>query len=541
MADISFTLKFNLALTPKQFQLFDTSDWAGQGIALTDVNGNFKIVGPSGSTLHNNTDFDDADCDINIVSSLENQDVINLPVNGSGIVEAGDYVITYTVRNSDTDEDYVLTTTFTYDYTSPTLVIRQNVDCISPLFTSTDGTNYVVNGISPTLDRTHDIYYPNGSAGQGTPVEGTGTVVSTGVFYPRDQTTEITSGLTYVFADGLIVIDEISGNQSIAVDCASICAIYCCIKAAWAKLIGLQTSNYAKFLEYQPVFNTSVATLSAALFARSCGVASDISAYLGFIQDSLKCTAACSGCADDMGQIMGLAGLVNNIVVQSGDAYINVEPVTVGNTTTFTVTLSTSFINSLYNTIVSGGDNITVIITGTNPKTYTVKGLKAIVAAGNGITVTASAVVAGVQTYTVKANLEKVVHSSALALTLEFAGVESADDLALSETISVAGTYNIVYSGFAYFDPNGETDYGVNYGITKNGIFSSPTIPEYQEGVTTDPSSPARVSSVLFCNNQLTLIIGDVISVFYEKAVTGAGASDVVIIQNRLITLTKIA
>ena len=57
MATISFSTIFNLTLTPKQFVFTDTSDYNGQGINASDVNGCFTIVAPSGVTVYNNTDF----------------------------------------------------------------------------------------------------------------------------------------------------------------------------------------------------------------------------------------------------------------------------------------------------------------------------------------------------------------------------------------------------------------------------------------------------------------------------------------------------
>ena len=55
MAIISFTTKMDLSGSTKLFNFTDTSDYAGQGISLSDVIGNFKITSPSGVITHYNT------------------------------------------------------------------------------------------------------------------------------------------------------------------------------------------------------------------------------------------------------------------------------------------------------------------------------------------------------------------------------------------------------------------------------------------------------------------------------------------------------
>jgi microcystin-dependent protein len=410
MATISFKTTFDLSLTPKQFIFEDLSDYIGQGIAEADVNGCIKeIISPSGIPYYTNADFSDAGCDIQVAVDRVSKIVIPLPQTG-GVVEAGDYTITYRVYNKDTDEYYEITNTYTYTYVPKTITITQDADCLSPRFTSTDTTDYGIDGAELTLIRQHVIDFPYGSAGEGSPISGPLATYSTSVFYNGTQTTEIGSSLQYVFEDGLVVKDYLTGVKEILVACEDTCAIMCCIKAAWTRLKGYATTNRTEYNLLLPIFNLAVSDLVLLMRSQSCGMADDMSQYLSDIKTLLNCTDDCCTESDTPTQVIGL-GNINIVVVESGDAVVEVEAVVAGTTTTYTITLAEAFVakvNALWSSIVAAGQNITSVTVVTNPdgtKTYTVNGKTVIVAAGIGVAVSASAEVNGVITYTVSADL----------------------------------------------------------------------------------------------------------------------------------------
>lgn len=457
MATISCTTKFNLAVSPKVFAFTDTTDWAGQSIATADVNGCLKIVKNIGGTsvvYYNNTDFSNAGCDIRIAADLANQLPINLPLAANGFPQVGEYTITYTVYNSDTEEFYTQEYTFTYSYLRPIVHISQEADCISPLFTSTDNTNYVITGSTLTLTRQHKLTYPAGSAG--TYILNSSATIATSVFYNGTQTTTISSAVEYVFTDGLIVDDLITGSREELVNCRDICSITCCITAFENRMVEMKTSNYDKYLtEYKYQWPEMMGYVGMIKnLAIPCGVNNDkITYYLEQIKKIGNCTDDCCTEADDYSQVVGLG--VINVVVESGGEPVEVETVSGSGTVTYIITLSDEFVEKVensYNTVVAPGAGIGVSVV-TNPdgsKTYTVSstattttfvagsgieiveaptgtysfinqiaagnnigitgtstltiaGKKAIVVAGAGITVTPSSEVAGVITYTVSA------------------------------------------------------------------------------------------------------------------------------------------
>ena len=405
MATINFSTQFNLTATPKVFLFIDTSDYVGQGIALINVNGCFNITSPSGTVIYNNTDFSDVGCDIKVSVDTQNQSMIQLPLGTNGFPEPGVYTIVYTVYDNDLETYSSVTNSYTYAYTRPLVCISQTVDCISPLFTSTDITNYTVNNVIPTISEVHTLSFPVGSGLS--PISGSSSVISVGFaqFANGTQTTEIESTLTYTFPDGLVVYDIVSGIQEVVVDCTDTCAIYCCVRSIEQQMNAAMTTNVTRYEELTHLFTQIMSLVGLVSLARTCNKGADISGYLNLIKSLANCTDDCS-CGTNPSLVTGLGGLINDVVVESGGEPITVTAVTVGSTTTYTIYFSAailSTINSLYNTEVVAGNNITVTDSGIIGalRTYTVNGLRTTVSAGSGITVTPGATVAGVTNYVV--------------------------------------------------------------------------------------------------------------------------------------------
>lgn len=394
----------DLSGSTKVFQFVDTSDYAGQSIPLADVNGSFKITSPSGVIVYNNTNFTDALCDIDRVVSDYNQTTILIPLGLDGEPERGIYTIVYTTL---IDEDFfTVTNTYNVNYTTPVVEINQTVDCISPLFTSFDATNYTVNGTAPTIDRVQTINFPFGSAGEGSPVVGYTQTLPTSTFYNGTQTTEIETILTYAFPDGMGIYDVVSGSKEILVDCTDVCAIYCCIRALEQRMISYSSTNTVLYRETTLLFSQIMGLVGLVTLAQRCGKSDEINGYLSSIKLLANCTDDCACTGDAPVQVAGLGGLVNEVVVTSTGEPITVTPVTVGNTTTYNITFSGALlttINSLYNTEVVAGVNLLSVTSSTVGivKTFTVNGLGTTVSAGPGIDVVVGAAVGGVTDYEV--------------------------------------------------------------------------------------------------------------------------------------------
>lgn len=370
MANLSFTTIFNLKDTPNKFLLIDITDYAGQGISTSYVNGCFTITSPSGIPIWTNSDFSNSGCDIYIGGFLAiNQHLIVLPIGLDGLPEQGVYTLLYTVHNSNLNVNYTKTQTYNYTYVRPVVKITQSVNCFSPLFTSTDSTNYVVNTISPTIfTRDHELFYPNGSSGQGNPTISTAPSIlrGSGQFFSGVQTTEITTILTYTFPDGLVVGDTITGKQNFTVDCVDICSIKCCINDLEAKVEKYRLSGSDLYKPSADIFSQVMSLVALIQLNTSCGNGVVIDGMMATIKALTNCTGDCNDCgSDDNAPILGLGTLLSDVVVTSGGAPVVVTPVVNAGVTTYVITLSSTFIaqvNAKYNTdliIGEGSGSIT--------------------------------------------------------------------------------------------------------------------------------------------------------------------------------------
>ena len=242
MAIVSFTTQFDFTAATKLIKFVDTSNYVGQGIALADVNGSFRIIAPNGTTIYDNTVYTDADCDIDVVTSLNSQQIISFTP------ELGTYTIIYTVDDTNASLQYTVTQTYNNQYTAPTLEVSQTINCITPLWSQVDITEYVVSGVTPTTNVTvNRLFYPVGSAGHGSPITETDATLSTSIFYQGSQTSQITATLQYDFSDGLQVNDIQVLNKEFKVDCTYYCSIACCVQSQKRLMTSYRGNNNVLF------------------------------------------------------------------------------------------------------------------------------------------------------------------------------------------------------------------------------------------------------------------------------------------------------
>ena len=367
LTTVAFNTTFQFeAGPPKTFQFEDTTDYAGQGVALADVTGILKIISPDGLTFYNNISHATPDIDPDV--SLFNANAITLPLLGDGTVQQGDYIITYEVQDtSGTPFEVSLQKTLDLQYVSPVVDLDMTADCIIPLLDSTDNTPYTVGGVTPVIVRDHRIQFP---ASTNTPeVTGTGKVLSTNTLFSLanqslQHSSSITSTLTYTFAFDFIVTDSVSGNGFIDVTCdAQLCDLYCCIRAEFNRFLDAIGVNQVQQNLHFANWQEMIGIAEQIRIAQDCGKGSDIPALVDRVLKLGNCEAGC-GCDDGEPQLVtGLGGGSGITVVDSGGVPIIVTPVINGNTTTYTVSLEASFVskvNGLFNTTLTAGANVTI-------------------------------------------------------------------------------------------------------------------------------------------------------------------------------------
>lgn len=369
----SFSTQFNLTVSPSKFLFTDTFNYGAYGISNNQVKNCFTIYAPGGQVVYSNNNFNAPD--INRGTSAVNTTNIFLPLLSTGAPVPGTYVIDMTTQVSPAvGPAYYVTTRgeHKFNFVAPTICISQTVDCIGGNFTSSDITNYVVDGIVPVVVRTHEVAVP---AGNPAPTVTTGTTpivtLGSGNFYNGLQTTTITSVCTWTYPDGSVVTATLTGTKSIAVDCTYFCAIYCCLRTINSNIKKYKGVNDMLAAQYEATFAQVMGLVELATLAYSCGKSGDVSGYLNQIQNLADCTEDCS-CKDGApSPVYGLGGGGSGVTVVTScnPNVISVTPTTVGNTTTYEICLDEDLvtkINGLKNTVVVAGDS-SVTVTPSGP------------------------------------------------------------------------------------------------------------------------------------------------------------------------------
>lgn len=362
MATISLITTFSLNTTPKKFIFADTTDWAGQGISTSDVNGCVKITSPSGFIIYDNTNFANADCDIWVDNSLTSQQTISLPYLNNGSPEQGEYTVVYSVYNSATLETYTQEYTYDFNYTKPKAKITYQVDCYAPNLVATDNTNYLVNTVEPTQDKTLTLQFPftdNGSPVASPIVNTTSNTIVTRTFYNGMQVFTIENDLSWTFDDGLVVVDTVEGTKQITVDCTYICDIVCCIRAWRDKTQqAYDNGNTTLYRQYMNVYQQMLNEKTALDTFVQCGKQESANDCIVRIKELGQCTDDCACVDGEPSLVVGLGGINATSIteVDSAGTPIEVTSDTVGNTTTYHVGIEQSFIDL----VLAGSSNITI-------------------------------------------------------------------------------------------------------------------------------------------------------------------------------------
>jgi len=371
--------------TPYEIRFDDTTDYATQGVATSDVKVLIKCSTASGGEFYNNVNINTPDIAPSV--SLNSAITIPLPLGNNSLPLQDAYTFTFKSYVSG-----VLTVTkvktFTLNYSRPTINISMEVDCITPLLTANDDTNYTVNLVAPTIVRDFKIHYPPSLPTAD--VTGTGVTLSTSTFYTVanssiEHSSSLTSTLTYDFGGGFYVADIITGSEVIKVACTGdLYDIYCCIRSQWNRYLSYEKdkSNSVQSARELAIFYQITGLANLVGLALRCTKSTHISDYVAMILKLADCDAGCS-CTDGEPQLVtGLGVGGSSITVVAGKG---VSVSLSGGA--YTVSLSTVNIAKLaatYNTVVAAGTNIssvtsnTVVSGNVTTTTYTVNSVDTI-------------------------------------------------------------------------------------------------------------------------------------------------------------------
>lgn len=295
-ATLALTTKFNI--DTGKFNFVDTSNYADQISPDLGINGCLRITGPSGLVYANATFATpvSATADITTAGSYINA-LINLPLDASGDIQEGSYTIeynAYVTSGTDAGQTFSFSSTLAYCFDLPTIAISQVVDCISAIFTSTDATNYVVDGVTPSTTRSHTVL----EVADPTRTNLSNTNAANTVIYPNlysgNYKTTISTLALYTFTSFAVSV-TLTGNATYEVSCTSPCDVYCGIKGVWDSYLNYQASGDIKAATNE----LNKFTLLTGLYklyemAINCQETTDANAFLARIQTIGNFTACCT-------------------------------------------------------------------------------------------------------------------------------------------------------------------------------------------------------------------------------------------------------
>jgi hypothetical protein len=351
----------------------DLTDYVGNGINLvtTQVDGYLKITLNSSagtSVIYDNLGGVTPDIDYN--NSPISTSTINLPVDADGYVVQGTYTIEYNINvyliATPVPPLYNLTKTFSYllQQDKPVVCLAADVNCSASTITSYDTTVY---GTYSSVSRVHTLYPPPASGY--VPIVGTQATLSSGSpIVDKTWTQEVQSTVTYTYPSGLIFIVYVEGVREIPVVCDfGMNKIYCCLKKVFDRYNVLQTKNItAADAMYEDTVKPMLEAMVMYNAALDAGNPTAAATYYDLTIQVSGCGEDC-GCTGSTPQIVNpSAGATNIVIVDSPDNSISVNPVIVGNTTTYEIQVSATIqnaLNALKNTVVTTQTPSTLAIT----------------------------------------------------------------------------------------------------------------------------------------------------------------------------------
>lgn len=307
--------------------------------------------------------------------------IVSIPKDAVDALLLGIYSFKYTIQVTGIVQPgiFVLDKTFDFCYTAATVDINQTISCTESSLTSVDNTDYSqlsTGTIMETVARVHTII-PAAGSGLSNTVGSTVTLVASPISTKTWATTIVTDVL-YEYANDFFIDDELSGSEEIVVNCEeSLCDAYCCIALLESDYRTALTQNLSTAdILYDKLVEISI-YMSLFTTALSCGRTADATEFLNRILAIGNCQPGCSCDSPDPILIVAVGGTGTITVVDAGTK-ISVSSATVGNTTTYTVSIDSATsdkIDLLRNSVVDAGTGISVVASAPAPDgtiTYTV-------------------------------------------------------------------------------------------------------------------------------------------------------------------------
>jgi hypothetical protein len=303
-ATLTLTTKFNL--DTGKFNFVDTSNYGSQGSPDSGIKGCLSITGPSG-LVYQHANYSNPSAavtpDITTAGSYINN-LINLPTDANGAIQKGTYTIgykAYVTNGTDAGQTLTFTSTFDYEFTSPSVLITQVVNCFTAIFTSSDNSDYTVNGVTPTVTRSQNVTEVANPSRTNTTSSSASITVVYPSLYSGDYKTTISTLLLYDFTSYTVSV-TVTGNSTYNVSCTSGNDVYCGIKGVYTNYKNYKAAGDIKAAgEALALWEQLISLYKQYEMAVNKGEDSDANS---FIQDIQTIGGFSSTCSDSTGQII---------------------------------------------------------------------------------------------------------------------------------------------------------------------------------------------------------------------------------------------
>ena len=340
---------FNLSSSPKGFVITDNTDYAGEGVALSDVVGIITAEDPSGNVFYLNNDYGVPDVGADV--SLDSAE-IPLPLDLEGEVKKGSYTITYSIRVAGINY-YSKQFVYNYDLVLPTPSLDFTVNVNAAQVKSVDTTNY--GQYKTSLTRLQTVKYPQSLnpaiADETSELE---SFIVGSPIYTKTWTSILESTVEFTLPDGLCVTADLKAVKDLEVSKnQTLCEAADCIKALFDKWKEASCSNpkEANRLEGKLIEVSALYVLVEQY--EVCGEVDKSQDACKKIIDLVSAEGCECGCVEDSDEpeqilpLYGAGGSGGTTVVQSGNNGILVSANTVGSTTTYTLKLDDSVLSNV--------------------------------------------------------------------------------------------------------------------------------------------------------------------------------------------------
>lgn len=274
------------------------------------------------------------------------------------------------------DEEIITVDAYTYCYTAPSPVITMTADCTTARLSITNDSDYAITcegqSVQPTtVTPVLTLDSPTNSSGIPVYAQATSSLPAGSTYYTTELWTQtwiatLATTLVYELPSGLFINTSVTKATSLDVVCDdSLCCMSTCLQNATNTFLAAaaNTSNLNLVLNAIVAYNKILGAFMMYSVGVRCGNTTIIDEAIANMKSYLADTDCCNNCSDSgvSTQIVAIYTVTvsgNTLIVQSGDAYIDITETVVGDVTTATFTINVAAFETLISTYINANTSI---------------------------------------------------------------------------------------------------------------------------------------------------------------------------------------